>query len=294
MIRRPAALFAALLAACMPGRAAEPQPTRLVIGVADTLCQKCACSCVGDNARRHYDGTAAAVKADAGVSLEFKYYEENSLLREDVLAGKLDGVIAKTWTGLTLAREAGRDFERLADVRMPAGEAEGLTGVFIVPAASPVKSLADLRGRRIIYGPVGDHEKSHAARATLQAAGVPADPARDTVVPSCKTAVIRLMENKGDAAVISSYAMRYGCISVVAEPSDFREIGRTAPAVPFISVFADKRVPEATRVKLKGALLKLTGERTPADLFSAGYTTPAPWAPKELETMPGKTAAAKP
>lgn len=282
-MRLLALLGSLLLAASL--HAAGDSARRLLIGVNDPLCKRCACSCVGDSAIRAYDGTAAKVAADAGLTLEFKYYEEDSLMREDVLAGRLDGLIAKTWTGAALAREAGRKFDRIADVRMPAGEKDGLAGVFVVPATSKVKTLADLRGRRVVFGPKSAYEKSWSAFSSLEAAGVKLTDVKADEVPSCKTAVVQLMEDRADVAVISSYAVRYGCVGVVAEKGDIREIGAT-PAIPFISVFVDERVPGETRARLRRTLPALSGENVPKDLFSAGFVAPEAWAPAELKQMP--------
>lgn len=271
--------------ASSPAAAAAGQaPKVLVIGVSDPLCKLSACSCVGDSAIRSYATAAARVKESTGVELRFEYFEDPGQLAEGLAAGRYDGLVCKAWSGMTLARRTGRPLRRVATVGMPAGEPEGLCGVAMVLKDSPAKSIADLKGRRLAIGEPKDYDKSWAVGAALAKAGV-AD-CKTHACGSCSTAVVDLMEGRADAAFISSYAVRYSCLADLADPDDFREIGRTE-TIPFVSVFLDSaKVPEAVRDSVASALLELSGDAAPADLFSRGFAAPEPWAPVELERMP--------
>jgi ABC-type phosphate/phosphonate transport system substrate-binding protein len=152
-----------VLAGALALAGAAPAADKLVIGVSEPLCKLTACSCVGDNAKRVYDGLIAHVHKFAGIELDFQYYEEPILLQREIRAGRLDGAICKTWLGLTTARAAGREFVRLADITMPGKEPAELFGVFIVPKESPIKKLDELRGKRVVFGMTNDYEKSYLA-----------------------------------------------------------------------------------------------------------------------------------
>ncbi len=255
---------------------------KLVIGVSEPLCKLTACSCVGDNAKRAYDGLIAHVRSAAGIELEFRYFEEPILLQREIRAGRLDGMICKTWLGLTTARSAGREFTRLADITMPGQEPAELFGAFLVLKDSPLKTLADLRGQRVVFGMTNDYEKSHLADATFRAAGLPLPEPRLRSY-ACQDAALKLIEHQAEAAVVSSYAINFGCICVVAKPEDFRVIAETSQRIPFVTFMVEDKVAPAVRARLQQALLELKGERVPKDLFSNGVIPPIPWAPEELK-----------
>ena len=255
---------------------------KLVIGVNDPVCKKTACSCVGDNAKRAYDGLMAHVRAAAGIELEFQYYEEPLLLQREIRAGHLDGAVCKTWLGLRTARASGREFARLADITMPGKEPAELLGLFIVPKESSIQTLTDLRGKRVVFGMTNDYEKSYLADATFRAAGLPLPEPRQRVF-SCQDAAMELIEKRADAAVVSSYAINFGCICVVAKPEDFRVIAETKQRIPFVTFMVETKVAPALRERLQKALLELKGDQVPSDLFSNGVIPPIPWAPEELK-----------
>ena len=270
--------FAGALALALSASAVE----KLIIGVSEPLCKKTACSCVGDNAQRAYDGLIVHVRTAAGIELEFQYFEEELLLQRAVRAGKLDGLICKAWLGLVTARDAGREFTRLADITMPGKEPAELLGLFIVPKDSPLKTLADLRGQRVLFGMTNAYEKSYLADATFRAAGLPLPEPRQRVF-SCQDAALALLEKRADAAVVSSYALNFGCICVVAKPEDFRVIAETKQRIPFVTFMVENKVAPAVRARLQQALLALKGDQVPKDLFSNGVIPPIPWAPEELQ-----------
>ena len=269
--------FAGALALALSAPAAE----KLVIGVSEPLCKKTACSCVGDNAKRAYDGLIERVRATSGIELEFQFVEEELLLQRELRAGRLDGMICKTWLGLTTARSAGREFTRLVDITMPGREPAELLGLFIVPKDSPLKTLGDLRGQRVMFGMTNAYEKSYLADAAFRAAGLPLPEPRLRVF-SCQDAALALLEKRADAAVVSSYALNFGCICVVAKPEDFRVIAETK-RIPFVTCMVENKVAPAVRARLQQALLELTGDRVPPDLYSNGVIPPIPWAPEELQ-----------
>jgi ABC-type phosphate/phosphonate transport system substrate-binding protein len=252
---------------------------KLVIGVNEPICKQTACSCVADLAIRSYAGLIAHVRQAADIELEFKYYEEPLLLQRELNAGRLDGLVVKAWMGLCFAKEAGLACTRLADITLPKGEPQELFGLFIVPKESPLKQLADLQGKRLVLGPTNAYEKSYLVEETLRAAKLAVN---KSVVFKCQNAAVELIEQRADAAVISSYALAYGCINVVADPKEFRVIGETKRRIPFVTFMVADKVAPALRARLQKALLELKGDKVPADLLSAGVIPPLPWTPEEL------------
>jgi ABC-type phosphate/phosphonate transport system substrate-binding protein len=171
-----------------------------------------------------------------------------------VLAGKPAIIVGKQTEIEHAAKVAKLKLTRVAMLTDQKG-ATTLHGLFVVRAKDPAKSLADLKGRKIIFGPDGSDEKRAAALAALNKAGVPLPEqieARDT----CNQSAAEVAENKADVAVISSYAMPLleGCGTI--GKGELRIIGRTAD-VPFIALYVTERFPAGTLPELQKALDKL-------------------------------------
>lgn len=253
---------------------------QLNIGVNDPLCAKTTCECVAENAKRSYEGFAVYIKEKTGIELVFHYYEESMELENEIKSGNLDGMICKCWSGLIMAREAGRSFKRLGDLTRPTGES-GLRGIFITLKNSPLKTLADLKDRKIAFGDSSGYEKHYLAFKTLKRVGIEVLQKREEYF-SCKEGALAVLEKRADAAVISDYAMEYDCIVVVGSPDDFRIIGETSESIPFITFLLDTATAPEIHAKLSKALFKITGENIPEGLFSKGWIMPMPWNPEEL------------
>ena len=261
--------------------ATNPTPVTLKIGVCDPICRKSACSCVEKEAIRAYEGMNAKLAKENGITLEMAYFEEPMLLEKALAEGQLDGVIGKYTECGRFVREAKREFIRLADITKPTGGAD-LRGVFITFKNSPIKTLADIHGRTIGFGPTVATEKFLLPKETLAKRGLV--PAATPEFFDCKSAALALMENKADVAVISDYALQFGCIVVVGDPKDFHVIAETDRAVPFTTFMVDaKRVPENVRGRVAVALLEITGDSVPKDLFSKGWVKPVAW-PQDIST----------
>ena len=255
------------------------QPLVLKIGVNDIYCHKTACSCIENIAKRSYDGTLAMLAKD-GIKLEFTYFMEVMDLDRAIKAGELDGVLCKPWTALRFAKETGADFKRVADIRDPDDKAT-MTGMFVVPTKSSIRKLADLEGKRLVFGQPDSFEKYHSPLRMLAAGHI--KPASALYYSSCGENLDALMSGKVDAAVISSYAMTASCAVDFAKPEDFRTIANTEE-MPLTSLMVNlKKVPAAKAARLQQALLAISGDKTPADLTGKGFVAPAPWQPEPAD-----------
>ena len=268
-----------------PAGTAKPQPAKtavtLKVGVIDPICKKSACSCVSDAAKREYAGMNAKLAKDAGITLQMEYFEDPQLLDRALQEGRLDGMIGKYTTCGRFARGAKRDFVRLADITKPDGGST-LRGIFITYKDSAVKKLEDVATATLGVGYKADTEKYFLPLDMLKKHGIAAPAEKQKEFFDCKSAALALMENRADVAVISDYALEFGCIVVVGDPKDFTVIAQTDSSLPFTTFMVDaKRVPEDVRGKLTAALLAVTGGNVPEDLFSKGWVKPVEW-PKEV------------
>jgi ABC-type phosphate/phosphonate transport system substrate-binding protein/outer membrane protein assembly factor BamB len=230
-------------------------PAQLSILVADPLAKGMACECVAGFAQRRYDALALAlekrlhcpVKTFQGAKLSAYWSDDQKV---SLIVGKYSDVLFQ-------AREMGRPVYPIAAMT----DSQGLTtlqGLFVVRAGNAARTLSDLQGYRVVFGPKSCDEKHRAAIDALQAAGVQLpDAAAQETVPGCTDAaneLMKLTDADKAVAVISDYAktLLEGCHSV---PKDsLRVIGRTEP-VPFVTVFATDEVAPELRSAVQQELL---------------------------------------
>lgn len=294
----PAALALLLAGGCAPaargpstvlpeGPAGGEGPLKVLVGVNEPYCAKTACKCVDFAATRDFEPLRRKLQARFGIDLEWRYYPGDLYeMQRHVRDGRLDGALAKPWPILKVAREAGRDYLRVADLPGPAGNAD-LRGIVVVPKDSPVRSWADLAGKRLALGQADAYEKHHAALDLLRGRGV--DPGRLRLLEfsSCLENIGAVLEGKADAAVVSDYAFDADCLVDVAKPEDFRVLGQTEPAIPAVSLMVDAgRVPAAAANRLRRALMELNGDpELEKPLLGKGFERARPWAPPELPPL---------
>lgn len=255
------------------------KPLVLTIGLNDIYCGKTACSCIAEIATRSYDGTVTALEKQ-GIKLQITYFMEVMDLEKEIRAKKFDGVLCKPWTALRFGPETGRKFVRVADVADPENH-PSMKGIVVVPVASPIRKLADLQGKRLVFGQPDSYEKYHAPLLMLAKDKI--KPASALYLSSCGENLDALMGGKVDAAVISDYALTASCAVDFAKPEDFRTIA-TTEKMPLTSLMVDtNKVSAADAARLQQALLAISGDKVPADLTGKGFVAPVSWKPAAVE-----------
>lgn len=255
-------------------------PLVFKVAVNDIYCAKTACECIADIATRDYAGLIRALEERHRITLEMTYFMEVFDLEKAILKGTHDGAICKPWTALRLSEQAKAEFKRVADLRDPENSAV-MTGLFVTLKESPIRSLADLKGKRIAFGQADSYEKHHSPLAMLASGKV--IPGKCLHLSSCGENLDALMSGKVDAAVISNYALTASCAVDFAKPEDFRIIAETGE-MPLTSLLLDmKKVKAADAVRLQQALVSLSGARVPKVLGGDGFVAPVSWKPQASE-----------
>lgn len=227
-----------------------PSADALRIVVTDPLSYPLCADDTGTLARRDYSALASHLgrrfrrpaQVDYGRSLP-------EVLRSK--PGEIDLIIGKASSVQSQAIQANLSVRPLVRLTDSEGRTD-LSGLFIVRANDPAKTIKDLTDYRILFGPVCDDERHSAALAVLTKQGVtPVPPLQ--MVPSCTAAALAVAEGEADAAAISSYATSLldGCAGV--DKGALRVIDRTSPE-PFITVFATARVTPAAERQIVDAL----------------------------------------
>lgn len=250
-------LLLALLTLVTPllGADTSGKNQRLTILVTDPLSKDLACACVAGFAQRRYEALTMLLERRlhracghvSGTSLG-TYWDDDSPVH--LIIGKYSEVLHQ-------AKQLGRKVEPIASLTDKQGSTT-FRGLYIVRQENPARTLGDLQGYRILFGPEACDEKHAAAKATLDAAhiAIAAEGAGETAA-TCTDAANRLMaldSSEKVAAVISDYAqvLLEGCHAV--PPGSIRVVGKTEP-VPFVTVFATEDLPEDQREVVKQELL---------------------------------------
>ncbi len=268
----------ALLPSSDAPKADAKDSSRLVLKIAvnDIYCRKTACDCIAEIATRDYAGVLAKLEKDHQITLVPTYYLDVFDLEKAILAGTHDGVICKPWTAYHLSKKSGADFKRVADIRDPQDKAM-MTGHFVTTSKSSIKSLEDLKGKRIAFGQKDSYEKNQSPLQMLAAKNI--KPGECFFFNSCGENLDSLMNGKVDLAVVSSYALTASCAVDFAKPEDFKTIAET-PEMPLTSVMLDMhKVSTTAAIALQKALLEISGEQTPKDLLGKGFVMPVSWKP---------------
>lgn len=259
---KPFCALAALVAIAMatpnlPARGEATKPGKpLCLVVMDPLALPLSCPCVAGYAQRDYEvlGKYLSKRLHRPVTVTFAESIKNALDKESVddvhiVIGK-DSVIQAQGKKLKL------DVSRLARLVGKDGKTSQ-TGLIVVRAADPAKSLADLAGHRILFGPPECDEKFSAAREMLDEAGVsPPDEKEAEISHACSDGACMIIDwgdNIRGAAVISSYAapLLEGCGTI--KKGDLRVIAETKP-VPFVAAFATKSLSKQEQKEVQKAL----------------------------------------
>ena len=255
------ALCGLIAVACLAvtSSAAAADRPQLTLVVMDPLAAPLACDCVEGYAQRRYErlGEYLEEKLDRPVRVVFG--ESLRAVVKQQTGGKADLVIGKDSIVRYDAQQLKRRLQPLAALTGKDGST-AQHGLLVVPSGDPAATLSDLKGYKVLFGPLESDEKHAAAVAALAKAGVssPAADERETREACSEGAcdVLDAGEDAKAAAVISSYAkpLLEGCGTI--ERGALKVVGRTAD-VPFITAFASDSVDAATADRIRAALLEV-------------------------------------
>ncbi|MBN2021902.1 MAG: PQQ-binding-like beta-propeller repeat protein [Pirellulales bacterium] len=243
---------AAIVAVCACVNLCLAEPP-LVVGVMDPLALPLSCPCVEGHAQRRYEKLAAFLEGELRRPVEVVFSEDLSkILRGD--SGKPVHVVIGKQSVVRFDANT-LDFPLRPAMMLTGKDGKTtLVGLVVVRTDDPARTLGDLTGYTVLFGPPASDEKFAAAVEALRKAGIKT-PAKPETRPGCSDSVLEMLDNpdKPIAAVISSYAaaLLEGCGTI--EKGSIRVVGETAPA-PFVTVFFTDAVDEALGAEIRAAL----------------------------------------
>jgi len=243
----------------LPANAEESSsPKPLVMVVQDPLAAPLSCPCVEGYAQRKYEKLGAYLEQKLGRKVNVVFAGAlNLALKDEASGGRADIIIGKNSQVRADAAAQTMKVTELGHLT----DKEGKTkqhGLIVVYKDDPAKSVADLKGYTIIFGPKDCDEKHQAAMELLKKNDV-SIPDKLTIDQACSDGASKVVELGADgktAAVISSYAapLLEGCGTV--KKGDLRVIGRTND-VQFITAFATDSLSKEDRQQVQQALLSV-------------------------------------
>lgn len=255
----PRELLSALAAVCvfavgiMQSSATDNPAATLNLVVMDPLAAPLACDCVKGYAQRKYEVLGEFLKGKLGREVKVVWGEslEKAMDGVEGAPGLIIGKHSVILADAEATKIEVRPIAQLTDLKDQVTQ----TGLFVVRSEDPAKTVADLDGYRILFGPADCDEKSAAPMALLKEHGVEL-PSPIETSPSCSNAAVALMELPAGvkaAAAISSYAgpLLEGCGKV--KKGDLRVIGESKP-VPFITAFVNASLSDSEVKAISTAL----------------------------------------
>ncbi len=255
IVRLAAVALLTGVAGCLRVHSLPRSPLRIVI--MDPLAGPLACACVEGYAQRDYHALGRFLEKRLDRPVEILHTEDLATVSRAALEGTaFHAVIGRHSVVAADAARTGLPIGAEALLTDKQGQVT-LRGLFVVRDGDPARSIDDLTGYDILFGPEEAAERAAAARAVLEAHGIPfPDPPRTS--PACSTAAISVLENEADAGLVSSYSMPLLVACKTIDKGQLRIIGRTG-AQPFVTVFATDALAGPEREAFLDALLDTRG-----------------------------------
>lgn len=258
-IRFAAALIVLGAIGWLPAIEAKESQSSITMVVMDPLAAPLSCPCVEGYAQRKYEVLASHLEKTLGCEVKLAFGESLAAALKKT-NGKADLIIGKDSVVRADAKAAKLGVAIVGRLTDQAGSTDQF-GMIVVNRDDPAKSVKDLDGYTIIFGPSEAEEKHSAPLRMLEQAGV-AIPKSLTIDLACSDGackVIDLGPKSKTAAVISSYAqpLLEGCGTI--KKGDLRVVAKTAP-VPFVSAFVAKDLDASTKKQVQKSLLGLSTE----------------------------------
>ncbi|MDR7062047.1 MULTISPECIES: phosphate/phosphite/phosphonate ABC transporter substrate-binding protein [unclassified Sphingopyxis] len=199
-----------------------------------------------------------AVARSTGLSFDLKVAQSYGGVVEAMCNNAADIAFVGSVTYLQAQK---RDCAELLAVAVKSGRSVHYSGLF-VRADSPVRSIADLRGRRVAFGDINSTSAFIFPVAMFLDAGI--DPVRDLsavrMTGTHANSLAALINGEVDAAALSFDSYDKAVRANVPGARDLRVVARSEP-IPYPPLIANTRLDPALRARLRGAFERI--DRTP-------------------------------
>jgi phosphonate transport system substrate-binding protein len=223
-------------------QAAAPQTLRVILIPADGGTE--------DGTRADYQPIFGAVSRMTGLKFDIRVGQSYSAVVEAMCNGSADIAFVGSVTYVQARR---RNCAELLAVAVEKGQSIYYAGVFTL-AKSPIRSLKDLKGRRVAFGDVNSASSFVFPMTMIMEAGL--DPVRDLaavrLTGSHAGSLAALVQGQVDAAALSFDSFDKAVAQGAVDPRTIRVVARSV-AIPYPPIVMNSRLPAPLKARLKSA-----------------------------------------
>lgn len=236
------ALLLATPAFAAPAQGTRENPLRVVLIPADGGTE--------DGTRADYQPIFGAVSKMTGLQFDIRVGQSYNAVVEAMCSGSADIAFVGP---VTYIQASQRHCAELLAVAVEHGQSIYYAGVF-TKAASPIRGLRDLKGKRVAFGDVNSTSSFVFPMTMIMDAGL--DPVRDLaairLTGSHANSLAALVQGQVDASCLSFDSFDKAIAQGAVDPATIRVVARSI-AIPQPPIVMNTRLPAALKLKLKAA-----------------------------------------
>jgi phosphonate transport system substrate-binding protein len=225
-----------------PALGSHDRPLRVVLIPADGGTE--------DGTRADYQPIFGTVSRMTGLQFDIRVGQSYNAVVEAMCNGSADIAFVGP---VTYIQANQRHCAELLAVAVEHGQSIYYAGVF-TKAASPIRTLKDLKGRRVAFGDVNSTSSFVFPMTMIMDAGL--DPVRDLsavrLTGSHANSLAALVQGQVDAAALSFDSFNKAIEQGAVDPKTIRVVAKSIP-IPQPPIVMNTKLPEALKAKLKGA-----------------------------------------
>jgi phosphonate transport system substrate-binding protein len=229
-------------AAAEPAAGSRERPLRVVLIPADGGTE--------DGTRADYQPVFNAVSRMTGLKFDLKVAQSYAAVVEALCSGSADVAFVGP---VTYIQAHQRHCAELLAVGVQKGQSIYYAGIF-AKAGSPIRSLRDLKGRRVAFGDVNSTSSFVVPMTMIMDAGL--DPVRDLsavrLTGSHANSLAALVQGQVDAAALSFDSFDKAIEQKAVDPTTIRVVARSGP-IPYPPIVMASRLPAPLKARLKAA-----------------------------------------
>jgi phosphonate transport system substrate-binding protein len=201
-----------------------------------------------------YGPTFDAVTRTTGLKFDIKVAQSYAAVVEAMCNQAADIAFVGP---VTYVQAHQRGCAQLLAVGVEGGKSIYYAGLF-AKAASPVKTIKDLKGKRVAFGDINSTSSFVFPMAMIMEAGL--DPVKDLaairMTGSHASSLAALVNGQVDVAALSFESFEKAAEQGAVKPGDIKVIARSIP-IPNPPLVMNSRLPQAMKVRLKAAFAGL-------------------------------------
>jgi phosphonate transport system substrate-binding protein len=236
------ALLVATPAFAQPALGSRERPLRVVLIPADGGTE--------DGTKADYQPVFNAVSKMTGLNFELRVGQSYNAVVEAMCSGAADVAFVGP---VTYVQANQRHCAELLAVAVEHGQSIYYAGIF-TKAASPIRTLKDLKGKRVAFGDVNSTSSFVFPMTMIMDAGL--DPGRDLgairLTGSHANSLAALVQGQVDASALSFDSFNKAIEQKAVDPTTIRVVAKSI-AIPQPPIVMNTKLPLALKAKLKQA-----------------------------------------